>query len=118
MQRNCNRKNQDRLLEIENKYVTKICIKKDVNLNSIIENVTNGYGVDSVIIATATTSNEPLKNSIDIVKQNGKIVIVGTAGMNVSRDSLFRKQVTLQVSRSYGPGRYDINYEKKYRLSF
>lgn len=106
-------KNQDRLSQIENKYVTKICIKKDVNVNSIIENVTNGYGVDSVIIATATNSNEPLKNSIDIVKQNGKIVIVGTVGMNVSRDSLFRKQVTLQVSRSYGPGRYDINYEKK-----
>ena len=106
-------KNQDRLSEIKNEFVTKICIKKNMNINSTIENVTNGYGVDSVVIATATNSNEPLKNAIDIVKQNGKIVIVGTVGMNVSRDSLFRKQVTLQVSRSYGPGRYDVNYEKK-----
>ncbi len=70
-------------------------------------------GVDAVIITTSTTSNEPIHQAAQMCRKRGRIVLVGVTGLKLSRDDFFKKELTFQVSSSYGPGRYDHNYEEK-----
>lgn len=72
-----------------------------------------GRGVDAVILTLATQSNEPVHQAALMCRQRGRIVLVGVAGLALSRDDFFKKELTFQVSASYGPGRYDPNYEEK-----
>ncbi len=72
-----------------------------------------GRGVDAVIVTAATKSNEPMHQAALMCRKRGRIVLVGVAGLELSRDDFFKKELTLQVSASYGPGRYDPNYEEK-----
>lgn len=70
-------------------------------------------GVDAVIVTAATQSNEPMHQAALMCRQRGRIVLVGVAGLHLSREDFFKKELTFQVSASYGPGRYDPNYEAK-----
>lgn len=70
-------------------------------------------GVDAVLVTAATTSDEPMHQAALMCRQRGRIVLVGVAGLALSRDDFFKKELTFQVSSSYGPGRYDPNYEEK-----
>lgn len=72
-----------------------------------------GRGVDAVIITTATKSNEPIHQAAVMCRKRGRIVLVGTAGLELSRADFYEKELTFQVSCSYGPGRYDASYEEK-----
>jgi predicted dehydrogenase len=72
-----------------------------------------GRGVDAVLIAAATRSHEPIHHAALMCRQRGRIVLVGVAGLQLSRDDFYKKELTFQVSSSYGPGRYDPNYEEK-----
>ena len=72
-----------------------------------------GRGVDAVLVTAATTSSEPLHQAALMCRQRGRIVLVGVAGLELSRDDFYKKELTFQVSSSYGPGRYDANYEEK-----
>lgn len=72
-----------------------------------------GRGVDAVIVTAATTSSEPMHQAALMCRKRGRIVLVGVAGLELSRDDYFKKELTFQVSASYGPGRYDPNYEDK-----
>lgn len=72
-----------------------------------------GRGVDAVIITAATRSNEPMHQAALMCRKRGRIVLVGVTGLELSRDDFFKKELTFQVSCSYGPGRYDPNYEDK-----
>ena len=72
-----------------------------------------GRGVDAVIIAAAAKENEPIHQAALMCRKRGRIVLVGVAGLELSRDEFFKKELTFQVSSSYGPGRYDPNYEEK-----
>ena len=72
-----------------------------------------GRGIDAAIIATATSSNDPVKNAATMCRKRGRIVLVGVAGLELSRADFFEKELRFQVSCSYGPGRYDPNYEDK-----
>lgn len=72
-----------------------------------------GRGVDAVLITAATRSNEPVHQAALMCRQRGRIVLVGVAGLELSRDDFYKKELTLQVSSSYGPGRYDPDYEEK-----
>jgi predicted dehydrogenase/threonine dehydrogenase-like Zn-dependent dehydrogenase len=71
-----------------------------------------GRGVDAVIITAATKSSEPMHQAAKMCRQRGRIVLVGVAGLELSRDDFFKKELTFQVSCSYGPGRYDSDYEE------
>jgi predicted dehydrogenase/NADPH:quinone reductase-like Zn-dependent oxidoreductase len=71
-----------------------------------------GRGVDAVIVTAATKSNEPMHQAALMCRQRGRIVLVGVAGLELSRDDFFKKELTFQVSCSYGPGRYDPKYEE------
>jgi predicted dehydrogenase/threonine dehydrogenase-like Zn-dependent dehydrogenase len=72
-----------------------------------------GRGVDAVIVTAATQSSKPIHEAALMCRKRGRIVLVGVTGLELSRDDFFKKELTFQVSASYGPGRYDPNYEQK-----
>ncbi len=72
-----------------------------------------GRGVDAVIVTAATKSSEPMHQAALMCRKRARIVLVGVTGLELSRDDFFKKELTFQVSASYGPGRYDPNYEEK-----
>lgn len=72
-----------------------------------------GRGVDAVLITASTSSNEPVHQAALMCRQRGRIVLVGVTGLELSRDDFYKKELSFQVSSSYGPGRYDPSYEEK-----
>ena len=70
-------------------------------------------GVDSVIITASSKSNDIINNAAKMCRKRARIVLVGVTGLNISRNNFYEKELTFQVSCSYGPGRYDVNYEEK-----
>jgi len=77
------------------------------------ERFSRGRGVDAVLVTAATKSSEPMHQAALMCRKRGRIVLVGVTGLELSRDDFFKKELTFQVSASYGPGRYDPNYEEK-----
>lgn len=71
-----------------------------------------GRGVDAVIIAASTKSHEPVSQAARMCRKRGRIVLVGVAGLELSRADFYEKELSFQVSCSYGPGRYDPAYEE------
>ncbi|WP_027950395.1 bi-domain-containing oxidoreductase [Haliea salexigens] len=71
-----------------------------------------GRGVDAVIITASTKSSEPVSQAATMCRQRGRIVLVGMTGLELSRADFYEKELTFQVSCSYGPGRYDSAYEE------
>jgi predicted dehydrogenase/threonine dehydrogenase-like Zn-dependent dehydrogenase len=74
--------------------------------------LTNGVGADAVLIAAATTSNEPVSSAARMSRKRGRIILVGVAGLELNRSEFYEKELSFQVSCSYGPGRYDPHYEE------
>jgi hypothetical protein len=72
-----------------------------------------GRGVDAVIITASSKSSEPVHQAALMSRKRGRIVLVGVTGLELSRADFFEKELTFQVSCSYGPGRYDPLYEDK-----
>jgi predicted dehydrogenase/threonine dehydrogenase-like Zn-dependent dehydrogenase len=72
-----------------------------------------GRGVDGVVITATSRSNEPVHQAALMCRQRGRIVLVGVVGLELSREDFYKKELTFQVSSSYGPGRYDPGYEDK-----
>ncbi len=83
----------------------------DPGLESAIASFSR-YGVDAVLITAATKSAEPLELAAKLLRDRGRISVVGDVGMGVSREDMYRKEISLSMSRSYGPGRYDPRYEE------
>lgn len=80
-----------------------------------------GQGVDGVIITASTQSNEPVTQAACMSRKRGRIVLVGVTGLELNRADFYEKELTFQVSCSYGPGRYDPSYEERgqdYPLGF
>lgn len=87
--------------------------RNDDNLADTIKLLTSGYGVDSVIIAAATPSNDPIEFAATIARDRAKVVMVGVTKMDIPRDPFYLKELDFRLSRSYGPGRYDHIYEER-----
>lgn len=90
----------------------------DIVINAMIEdpvlavqNWTNGYGTDAVLFMAATEKDEPLSQAFRMCRRKGRVVLVGVSGMNVNRNDIYRDEIDLLISTSYGPGRYDDSYE-------
>jgi len=79
----------------------------------IAQEWSGGYGVDGVLICAATDSCEPVRQAAQMCRKRGKVVLVGVVGLELDRTEFFKKEISFQVSCSYGPGRYESNYEKK-----
>lgn len=78
-----------------------------------VDTWSRGRGADAVLITAGTPSNDPIKLAGEISRMKGRVVVVGMVGMDVPRGPYFSKELTLQISMSYGPGRYDANYEER-----
>lgn len=104
----------ERMVTLANEIsVHKALHRNDPNLLSVCENFTNGQGFDSIIITAAAPTNDPIVLSTEVCRKKGKIIVVGAVKMDVPRDPYFyRKELELKISCSYGPGRYDVNYEE------
>ncbi|MEM7468274.1 MAG: bi-domain-containing oxidoreductase [Pseudomonadota bacterium] len=80
---------------------------------AIAEQFSRGRGVDAVLITASTKSNTPIHQAATMCRKRGRIVLVGVVGMEMSRADFYEKEISFQVSCSYGPGRYDPDYEEK-----
>ncbi|MCT8975972.1 bi-domain-containing oxidoreductase [Clostridium sp. CX1] len=83
------------------------------NIIKEVEKISEGYGVDVCIITAAANSNEILSQAFNICKRKGKVVLVGVVGNQYNRDDMYKKELDFLIATSYGPGRYDLNYEEK-----
>ena len=72
-----------------------------------------GQGVDAVIIAASSKSNDIVHQAATMCRKRGRIILVGVVGLEINRADFYEKELTFQVSCSYGPGRYDEDYEDK-----
>lgn len=81
-------------------------------VNEVIE-LTGGVGADGVIITASAKSNDIISQSAQLSRKRGRIILVGVVGLNLSRAEFYEKELSFQVSCSYGPGRYDESYEQK-----
>lgn len=79
----------------------------------IIRELTAGYGADGVIITASSKTNDIISQAAKISRKRGKIILIGVTGLDINRADFYEKELTFQVSCSYGPGRYDPAYENK-----
>lgn len=101
-------------LELAKELGADHCFAADENnLVQKIKDITNGYGADAVIIYAATKSSEPANQALNLCRRKGTVVIVGSVGMDLQRDAMYSKELDFVMSTSYGPGRYDNQYEIK-----
>jgi predicted dehydrogenase/threonine dehydrogenase-like Zn-dependent dehydrogenase len=94
---------------------------KDGDIVKFVESQTNNIGADGVIITASSKGNDIISQSAKMSRKRGRIILVGVVGLDLSRADFYEKELTFQVSCSYGPGRYDENYEQKgidYPLSY
>jgi len=86
-----------------------------------VEEQTGGVGADAVLITASAKSNDIISQSARMTRKRGRIILVGVIGLDISRADFYEKELSFQVSCSYGPGRYDESYENKgqdYPLGF
>ncbi len=91
---------------------------KGVNASSTdvvktVEDFTGGTGADAVIITASAKTNELISQAAKMSRKRGRIVLVGVIGLDIQRADFYKKELTFQVSCSYGPGRYDERYEQQ-----
>lgn len=79
----------------------------------VAEEISNGVGVDGVIITASNKSNDIISQAAKMSRKRGRIILVGVIGLDINRSDFYEKELSFQVSCSYGPGRYDDNYEQK-----
>jgi predicted dehydrogenase/threonine dehydrogenase-like Zn-dependent dehydrogenase len=86
---------------------------EDGNNIEQVARLSDGLGADGVIITAATPSNEVVSTAFRMCRKKGRVVLVGDVGLNLNRADFYQKELDFFISTSYGPGRYDNNYEEK-----
>lgn len=79
----------------------------------LVNEYTNGSGADAVIITASSDSHDIVHQAAEMSRVRGRIILVGVIGLNLRREDFYKKEITFQVSCSYGPGRYNDDYEQK-----
>ncbi len=105
--------NEDAVKKAEELGLDYGFVRDDNKLKSAIENITNGYGADSVIITAGTKNNDPVVLAGEVARDRGTVVAVGLIDTDIPRNLYYEKELNFKLSRSYGPGRYDPEYEEK-----
>lgn len=99
---------------LQNNVVDEGFTRDKAGVEEMILQLTSGQGVDATIIAAATSSLDPINFAGAITRKKGKVIILGTVPTGFERDPhWYRKELELKMACSYGPGRYDLNYEEK-----
>jgi predicted dehydrogenase len=84
----------------------------DGNVIDTVFRLTGGYGADAVVVTAATPSHELISTAFRMCRKKAKVVLVGDVGLNLNRQDIYQKELDFLVSTSYGPGRYDEQYEE------
>jgi len=82
------------------------------DLVGLCHQLTGGHGVDGVLVCAGTSSNGPIELCGAVTREKGRVVVVGAVRMDIPREDYFKKEISVVISRSYGPGRYDTFYEE------
>lgn len=85
----------------------------DGNVVERVKQFTRGYGADAILITAASKSSASVKLAAELARDRARVVAVGDVGLDVPRREYYEKELDLRLSRSYGPGRYDPNFEEK-----
>jgi predicted dehydrogenase len=93
--------------------IDEACTTSSADIEQLALSFSSGYGMDAVLVTTGTTSNEPILMAGRIARDRATIVDIGINKMDIPWQLYFDKELVLKQSRSYGPGRYDLNYEMK-----
>ena len=78
-----------------------------------VETLTNNHGADGVLITASAKTDSIISESAQMCRKRGRVVLVGVVGLNINRSDFYDKEISFQVSCSYGPGRYESSYEEK-----
>tara|TARA_Y100000766_G_scaffold282604_1_gene296282 strand:- start:794 stop:2932 length:2139 start_codon:yes stop_codon:yes gene_type:complete len=101
-------------IALENNAVDFGILRNKNDIDAQIKHITGGYGVDSVIISAGTDSLDPINFAGEISRKKGKVIILGDVPTGFERNPFwYKKELELKMACSYGPGRYDLNYEEK-----
>ena len=101
-------------VELARKLGADLALKaSEDNLNDEIQHWVGNHGVDATIIAASTSSDTVVQQAMEITRKKGRVVVVGSVGMGLKRSPFYEKEIDFLISCSYGPGRYDLTYEKQ-----
>ena len=88
-----------------------VCLASDDAAQTV--NLDSGRGADGVLITAASNSNQPVELAGEVSRVKGRVVVVGSTGMQIPRQTFYNRELELKISMSYGPGRYDPEYEER-----
>jgi predicted dehydrogenase/threonine dehydrogenase-like Zn-dependent dehydrogenase len=103
----------DEKLKLANKWGIIPFDPKTGDIVAYVQTITGGIGADGVLITASAKTDEIISQAARMSRKRGRIILVGVIGLNISRAEFYEKELTFQVSCSYGPGRYDENYEQR-----
>ena len=87
--------------------------KSNADAKALVLEWSRGRGADAVLITAATSSNEPVELAGEISRPKGRVVVIGAVGLSLPRKPYYDRELTFRISMSYGPGRYDRDYEER-----
>jgi len=99
--------------ELAQKWGIKTVNPQKSNPVKSVMDLTHEIGADGILITASTKSNDVISQAAQMSRKQGRIMLVGVIGLNINRADFYEKELTFQVSCSYGPGRYDDQYEQK-----
>lgn len=103
---------EDKVKLASDKGVKAFAVSNGLDPIGLVTSLTNSDGADGVIITASSKSNDIISQSAKMCRKRGRIILVGVVGLDINRADFYKKELTFQVSCSYGPGRYDENYEQ------
>lgn len=93
--------------------ITTLKITPDIDPVAFVKYESQSIGADAVLITASSKSNTIISQAANMCRKRGRIVLTGVIPLNIQRSDFYEKELTFQVSCSYGPGRYDTEYEQK-----
>ncbi|MFA7329564.1 MAG: bi-domain-containing oxidoreductase [Candidatus Delongbacteria bacterium] len=87
----------------------------DPGVEEAVQRLSGGVGADLVLLTAGTSSSAPLRQAMSLARKRGRVVVVGAVGLELPRSPFYEKEVELRIACSYGPGRYDPDYEQRGR---
>ena len=104
----------DKRLELAQSMGAELCLNPSrVDTIKVVQHYTNGYGADIVLFCAATDNSQALSDAFAMTRKKGRVVMVGVWGRELKREDIYAKELDFLISTSYGPGRYDPNYEDR-----
>jgi predicted dehydrogenase len=100
-------------LRLAERFGAEVVDGSAVDASAMVLERTAGIGADAVLLTLASDSDEPVRQAATMSRKRGRLVLVGVTGLHLDRDDFYKKELSFQVSCSYGPGRYDPVYEEQ-----